>query len=292
VRERLASSGGPATISTLWGDTDAERVGAALEDLLSPPLFGGPQGLVIRRAEALRDSEQEAILARLPALGAGGTLILVAGKADPRRRLFGACARDRVAMAFPRVDERGAQAWVVRFARERGHDIVPAAAQELVDRSGPDLGVLASDVEKVSLYAGTGAPIQPAHVRAVVSAARTHQAYELTDCLAARDRAGAIRLLRTLLVEGEPPIRAAAFLAAHLRRALHVAELEGRGVAPETITAQLGISPWLLRKIGRRGDPRRLEAALGVLRRLDLELKSSRPADAVFEAALLEMTGR
>ena len=273
MRERLASSGRPATISTLWADTDAERVGAALEDLLSPPLFGGPQGLVIRRAEALRDSEQEAILARLPALGAGGTLILVAGKADPRRRLFGACARDRVAMAFPRVDERGAQAWVVRFARERGHDIVP-------------------DVEKVSLYAGTGARIQPAHVRAVVSAARAHQTYELTDCLAARDRAGAIRLLRTLLVEGEPPIRAAAFLAAHLRRALHVAELEGRGVAPETITAQLGISPWLLRKIGRRGDPRRLEAALGVLRRLDLELKSSRPADAVFEAALLEMTSR
>ena len=195
-------------------------------------------------------------------------------------------------MAFPRVDERGAQAWVVRFARERGHDIVPAAAQELVDRSGPDLGVLASDVEKVSLYAGTGARIQSAHVRAVVSAARAHQAYELTDCLAARDRAGAIRLLRTLLVEGEPPIRAAAFLAAHLRRALHVAELEGRGVAPEAITAQLGISPWLLRKIGRRGDPRRLEAALGVLRRLDLELKSSRPADAVFEAALLEMTSR
>ena len=39
MRERLASSGRPATISTLWGDTDAERVGAALEDLLSPPLF-------------------------------------------------------------------------------------------------------------------------------------------------------------------------------------------------------------------------------------------------------------
>src|SRR5437763_15676523 len=130
----------------------------------------------------------------MPGTGAVGTLILVASKADHRQRLFGACARDRVAMAFPRVDERGAQAWVVRFARERGHDIVPAAAQELVDRSGPDLGVLASDVETVSLYAGTGARIQQGLVRADVTAARAHQAYELTDCLAARDRAGAIRL--------------------------------------------------------------------------------------------------
>jgi len=275
----------------VWGDEDAERVVAALEDLASPPLFGGAQSLVIRRAEALREPEQEAILARLPALGAGGSLILVAPTADQRRRLFAACVRAGAAFGFRRVDLRGAPSWVVRFARERGHEIVPAAVQELVDRSGADLGVLASEVEKVSLHAGPGIRIEARHVRAVATAVRAHEVQELTDRLAARDRAGAMRILRSLLAEGEPPIRAAAFLAAHLRRALHVAELEERGLRVEAIAVQLGISSWLVQRIAGRGRARNLERALGVLRRLDLELKSSRPPEAVFEVALLEMAG-
>ena len=277
---------------TLWADEDADRLPAAFDDLTSPPLFGGAQSLVIRHAEALREPEQETILARLPALGAGGSLVLVARTADQRRRLFAACMRAGAAFGFPRVDLRGAPSWAVRFARERGHEIVPAAVQELVDRSGSDLGVLASEVEKVSLHAGPGGRIQPSHVRAVATAGRAHEIQELTDRLATRDHAGAIRILRTLLAEGEPPIRAAAFLAAHLRRALHVAELGERGLDHGAIAAQLGISPWLVQRIAGRGRARDLERTLQVLRRLDLELKSSRPAEAVFEAALLEMTGR
>jgi len=292
LRARLAPEQGELSGRTLWADDDADRLPAALDDLTSPPLFGGAQSLVIRRAEALREAEQEAVLARLPALGAGGSLVLVARAADQRRRLFAACMRAGAAFGFPRVDMRAAPSWVVRFARERGHEIVPAAVQELVDRSGNDLGVLASEVEKVSLHAGAGVRIQPAHVRAVATAARTHEVQELTDCLATRDQAGAVRILRTLLAEGEPPIRAAAFLAAHLRRALHVAELGERGLGVGAIAAQLGMSSWLVQRIAGRGRARDLERALQVLRRLDLELKSSRPAEAVFEAALLEMAGR
>jgi len=277
---------------TLWADEDADRLSAALDDLTSPPLFGGAQSLVVRHAEALREPEQEAILARLPALGAGGSLVLVARTADQRRRLFAACVRAAAAFAFQRVDMRGAQSWIIRFARERGHEIGPAAVQELVDRSGSDLGVLASEVEKVSLHAGAGVRIEPLHVRAVATAGRAHEVQELTDRLATRDHAGAIRILRNLLAEGEPPIRAAAFLAAHLRRALHVAELAERGLGPDAIAAQLGISSWLVHRIAGRGRARDIERALGVLRRLDLELKSSRPAEAVFEGALLEMAGR
>jgi len=274
---------------TLWADEDLDRLPAALDDLTSPPLFGGAQSLVIRHADALREPAQEAILARLPALGAGGSVVLVARAADQRRRLVAACVRAGAAFGFPRVDVRGAHGWVVRFAREHGHEIVPAAAEELVDRSGQDLGVLASEVEKVSLHAGSGVRIQPQHVRAVATAGRAHEVQELTDRLAARDHAGAIRILRTLLDEGEPPIRAAAFLAAHLRRALHVAELGERGLGPGAIAAQLGISSWLVQRVAGRGRARDFERSLQVLRRLDLELKSSRPTEAVFEAALLEM---
>ena len=47
--------------------------------------------------------------------------------------------------------------------------------------------------------------------------------------------------------------------------------------------------PWLVAKQTGRGRARDLVRALLVLRRLDLELKSARAAEAAFEAALLEI---
>jgi DNA polymerase-3 subunit delta len=181
--------------------------------------------------------------------------------------------------------------WVVRLARERGHEIAPAAVQELVDRSGADVGTLAGEIEKLALHAGAGTRLELAHVRGLVSAARAHGATEFTDRLARADLAGAARLLRQLFAEGEPPIRLLAFVAANLRHALHVMELSEQGLGAEEIGRRLDIPPWLVTRNLGRGRAADLERALLVLRRLDLELKSARDPAAAFEVALLEIAG-
>ena len=262
---------------------------AALEDLASPSLFGGAQVLVVRHADGLREDDQAMILEALPSLGEGGTLILVTGSADQRRRLFGTCLRAGAGHGFPALEPRAAPPWVVRLARERGHEISPAAAQELVERSGADLGVLDGELEKLSLHIGPRTRIEATHVRAMVAAARAHGVEELTDRLARRDRAGAARMLRQLLAEGEPPIRLIAFLASNLRRALHVSELSETGLGPEEIGQRLNMPAWLVGKSLGRGKAKDLARALFVLRRVDLELKSARAGEAVLDAALLEI---
>jgi DNA polymerase-3 subunit delta len=264
-------------------------VRGALEDLASPSLFGGTQVLVVRHADTLREDEQAMILEALSSLGEGGTLILVTSAADQRRKVIAACLRAGAAHGFPTLDPRAAPPWVVRLARERGHEIAPAAAQELVERSGSDLGVLDGEIEKLSLHVGPRTRIDVAHVRDLVAAARAHRVDELTDRLARRDRAGAARLLRQLLAEGEPPLRLIAFLASNLRRALHVSELAETGLGPEDIAQRLGMPAWLVSKSMGRGKAKSLSRALFVLRRVDLELKSARAGDAVLDAALLEI---
>jgi DNA polymerase-3 subunit delta len=274
----------------VWAGEDPERLAAALEDLASPPLFGGPAALAVRRAEALTEAEQASVLARLSRLGAGGCLVLVARAADPRRKLFAACARAGAAFAFPAVtDRRTLGSWVVRLARDDGREIAPAAVEELLDRTGSDLGALSGELEKLVLHAGPGVRIEPAHVREVVSAVRPHAVEELTDRLARRDLGGAARALRRLLAGGEPPVRLLAFVAANLRRALHVAELAEAGLGPDEIARRLGMPGWMVRRNLGRGRAADLAHALVVLGRLDLDLKRSRPAEAAFEAALLEI---
>ncbi len=245
--------------------------------------------LVIRRAEALRDERQAQVLAALPTVGVGGTLVLIARAADQRRQLFGSCIRAGAAHGFPPIEPRAAPDWVARLAREQGSEITPAAVQELIDRVGSDLGVLAGEIAKLALHAGLGVRIQPVHVAAVVASVRTHAVEELSDRIARRDLAGAARALRHLLTGGEPPLRVVAFLAANLRRALQVAELAEAGLRGEDIAGRLGMPPWLVSRNLGRGRATDLARALLTLRRLDQELKSTRPAAAVFDAALLEI---
>jgi DNA polymerase III subunit delta len=277
----------------VWGDDDAARVAAALADLTSPSLFGGASVLVLRRAEALSAAQEEAVLETLPRLGTAARLVLVAKSLDQRRKLHAACAKAGAAVAFARpTDLRAAAAWVVTLARERGHAIGGPATDRLLDRTGLDLARVDDELEKLSLHVGAKVPIDAAHVEALVSASRSHAIEELTDRLARRDTAGALRTLRGLLAAGEPPLRAVAFLASNLRRALHVSELLAMGLREDEVAARLGMPAWLVGKQARRGRPEALEAALAALADLDVALKTSRPDAATFEATLLAIGAR
>jgi len=288
LRRRLVAAAG--TVRTLWGDQDGDQVAAALAELASPSLFGGTQLLVLRHVDGLGEEGQARVLDALPTLGSGGSLVLVARAADQRRKLVAACLRAGAGLGFPPLaDARAAAAWVIRLARERGHEIAPAAVEDLLERSGRELAVLAGEIEKLSLHVGGGRPIGVADVRAVVTGIRGHEVQELTDRLARRDAAGAARVLRLLFAEGEPPIRLLAFVAANLRRALHVAELAEAGHGADAIGRQLGLPPWLVKRSLGRGRTGELVAALEALRRLDVRLKSVRVAEAAFDAALLEI---
>lgn len=290
--ERLSAGERPASMRTLWAGEDSQRLATALDDLVSPLLFGAAQVLVVRRAEALGAKDEELVLGALPRLGPAGSLILVAGALDSRRRLLAAFTRDGAAYAFARVaDPRVLREWVPRLARELGHAIRPDAIDLLVERTPADLGVLASELDKASLYAGPGVAIEAGHVEATATGGRAAAVEEVADRLARRDLAGACRALRSLLRAGEPPIRLAAFLAASLRRALHVAELRGAGLDVDATAARLGMPSWLVRRVDGSRSAAQLEQALDALRDLDVALKSSRPAAAAFEAALLRIAG-
>lgn len=256
-------------------------------------LFGGMSALVVRRAEALDGPREDAVLTALPHLQGAVRLVLVARSLDARKKLPGAFARGGASFGLSPVgDDATARRWVGRLARDLGRDIAPDAADLLVQRTGFDLGVLASELEKAALFAGDGARIDVSHVAATVAGDRAQAIEELTDRLARRDLGGAVRALRGLLGAGEPPIKVAAFLAASVRRALHVAELAEQGLGQDAIAQRLGVPPWLVRRSQGRGSAAHLDRALHALRRLDLELKTSRPAAAVFEAALFALAGK
>jgi len=286
LRARMAGPRGDAGVRLVWGDDDAARVHEALGDLVSPSLFGGTSLVVIRRAEALPATLDEAVAEVAPRLDDGARLVLVAKALDQRRRLHAAWAKAGAAIGFVRPDPRAAATWAATLARERGHAIAPAVVERLLERTGADLARIDDELEKLSLHVGPKQPIEARHVETLVAATRAHAIDELTDRLARRDLAGAVRTLRALVAAGEAPLRILAFLASNLRRSLHVSELLAAGLSEGEVAGRLGMPPWLVAR-ANRGEPAALERALVALAELDVALKSSRPEAAEFEATVL-----
>ncbi len=131
-----------------------------------------------------------------------------------------------------RVSESDAARWLTEEAPRRGVRIDPDAARELVDALGADMMLIASDFEKLALYAQgkqlllappqdraphvsplrdgmepTQGPPEPLHlptitlgdVETMVLAAKQRSLYELTDAISRRDRPAALALLHGLL---------------------------------------------------------------------------------------------
>jgi len=274
----------------IWGDDDDERIASSLAELGAPALFGGVTVLIVRRAEALGTRMEEVVVDHLPRCGSGAHLVLVAKSLDQRRRLHAACAKAGAVVDCGRVsDTRAATAWVATLARERGNVLGPGVAEVLLERTGFDLSRIDDELEKLALAVGVGTSATADDVRRLVTGRRQFAIDELTERLARRDTGDAIRILRGLLQDGEAPLRVVGFVAANLRRRLHVTELREMGLGDDAIAARLSVPSWLVGRQGGGASPRDLEQALGVLAELDQTLKSSRPDAPAFEQAFLRL---
>jgi DNA polymerase-3 subunit delta len=278
--------GGAAEWRVVWGDDEEGRMAEALEVRRSRSLFGAAAAVLVRRAEGLRAANEALLEEAAGDAGAEGLLVVAGGVLDRRKRWYTAVRPHATEFACAPVgDPQALRAWTEWLADERTLRLAAPATAELIDRCGGDLGLIDSELEKLSV-SGVAQPVTVAAVRERVAGVRAHAIEELTDRLAAGDRAGALRVLRGLLAADEPPLRIVGFLAANVRRALHVAEERERGASVAGIATALGMPEWLVRRQMGRGSATRLEAALAALAALDLDLKRSRPEAAVFEAAL------
>jgi DNA polymerase-3 subunit delta len=192
--------------------------------------------------------------------------------------------------ALPAIwDGAGQVELVQRTARELGLALEPAAAQALADAIGNDTARLASELEKLSLFAN---PIALAAVRALVGGQST-SALAVGDALLAGKPADAIALVDALLAANEPALRIVASLTSQIRGWLWVALLDQKGETDVAVIAKAaGIGNpkriYVMRKQLRGRRPPLLLHLLGQLLEVEASLKRGRePGDAFREGFLL-----
>ena len=186
-----------------------------------------------------------------------------------------------------RVAEEDAMRWAVTTAQEANIRMEPDAARELVDALGADMMLVASELEKLLLYATDRGRITLGDVETMVLAAKQRSLYELTDAISSRDRVRAIALLHGLLNSSDAGEDSAIghlyMLARTFRQMLVILEKNVRDSRAiwQALWQGFRMPPFaaddLIRQARRYKSRRELTRALRLVARADLELRSSPP---------------
>jgi DNA polymerase-3 subunit delta len=199
-----------------------------------------------------------------------------------------------------RVDEADALKWIAAEAKRREVTIEADAARELADALGADMMLIASEVEKLVLYAGAKRLVTLGDVETMVLAAKQRSLYELTDAISAKDRARAVSLLHGLLNASDGGEDAAIghlyMLARTFRQMLVILEKNVRDSRAiwQALWQGFRMPPFaaedVIRQARRYKSRRELTRALRLIARADLELRSQPPDKRlVLERLVLEL---
>lgn len=149
------------------------------------------------------------------------------------------------------LDEGRLLKWLAAWATEE-HDarLDPTAAALMLDLVGPELGILDSELAKLSLFAGPGGTILPEMVRDVVGGWRTKSIWDLVDAAAMGNADQALAGLDRLLQMGEQPHALFAQIAWSLRRfaaatrIYQQAQRRRQRISLPQALEQAGFRPW------------------------------------------------
>jgi DNA polymerase III subunit delta len=186
-----------------------------------------------------------------------------------------------------RVNEEDAMRWIVATAQAAEVRVDADAARELVDALGADMMLVASELEKLLLYASGRGRITLGDVETMVLGAKQRTLYELTDAISAHDRVRALALLQGLLNSSDAGEDAAIghlyMLARTFRQMLVILEKNVRDSRAiwQALWQGFRMPPFaaddLIRQARRYKSRRELTRALKLVARADLELRSSPP---------------
>ncbi len=191
--------------------------------------------------------------------------------------------------------------WLIDWAaRHHAAEISHAAAELLVELTGPELGLLDQEVAKLALSTPPGKRVTPELVKQQVGTWRAKTAWEMLDAALDGKLPDALRQLDLLLGAGEQPLGVLGQISYTLRklaaatRLILQGEATGRRVSVAQALEQSGMQAFVVRKTEprlRRLGRQRGQRLYRWLLQADLDMKgaSAAPARLILERLIVRI---
>jgi DNA polymerase-3 subunit delta len=183
--------------------------------------------------------------------------------------------------AFPLLRPREVRAWAERAAADRGLRLRPGGLDHLLRVAGTDLGLVATELEKLSAYSA-GERLDAETVQRVVGGAEALEVWNVLERLLGPQPGRGAAAAAELAGEGGSTQYLIATLAGQLGELRRAQGLLSSGGSAARLAAQLRIPEWRADRLARQArsvPPEVVEDWLRQLQRIDAGIKSGEADD-------------
>lgn len=273
LRARAEREGGAGALEDFSGAPgvvpDAEALIAALPAI---SLTAERRYLLADGVERWKAAQVKAIAAALASGTPDVTVVLVARGAAPKGLAEAVEKAGGDVLAYAAPSRRDLPAWLVAAARERGFSLAPQGARALVARLGDGTARLATELDRLAVWAGQGGEVGAEDVEELTADNSERAGWTLGDAIVARDVEAAVGSAEALLEQGEAVTPLVYGMALRLRSAHQAATMLEAGTPAQKVEGALPMAPYpskLLVRSVRGTDPSELADAIGAI--ADLE---------------------
>jgi DNA polymerase-3 subunit delta len=220
-------------------------------------LIASRRYLLASGVERWSAKQAEPVVEALATLPPDLTIVLVAHedppKVRPPKRLADAvAAAGGEVIAYEAPNARQLPAWLREESRRRDFELEPEAAALLVERLGEGTTRLATELDRLALWAERGGSVSRADLEQMVADTSEEASWVLSDAILDRDRAAALAAAERLADQGAAVTPLVYAVAKRLREASLALEALDAGHAPAEVEASLPMHPYAAKLLVRR----------------------------------------
>lgn len=257
-------------------DGDKAVLADVLDELRTPSLLGNRRIVIVDDADVFITAGRSALERYCASPAPDGSLLLLCNSMPKNTRLYKAIVREGLVLQVAAPKGRAVLRWIVDHARTtHGKTLAPGAAQRLFEHLGDAVGLIDAELAKLSTFVGARQSITPEDIGALTGNLREEKVFAVTDAMALRDTAGALRHWEQVLAtDRAAPARAIAGLAWAVRRLLETRRAWEDGVNIQTLARKTYTDPAVLKKRLERVSIRELENQQSDLLAADVAIKT------------------
>lgn len=261
-------------VSRFQGDSAA--LADVLDELRTLPFFSKRRVVLVDDADPFVSKHRKELESYFESPSETGNLILIVKSLPSNTRLAKLTAKAGLAIDCSTPKEADLLPWMTKHAASLKTKLEPAAARLLLELVGPELGLLAAEIDKLSIYTADSGTIRRGDVARLVEAGRLENVWKVLNAATEGDGSLAAKLLDDLISSGEHPVPLLAAMVSSLLKVHHAGRLRAARLSLADACRAAGIAPFAVERTGRQHGhlgPGRVDRLPAVLLKADLDIK-------------------
>ena len=236
---------------------DAPATDAIIAACETLPFLANKRLVIVREHPALmgRADADERLISYIPNVPESAVLVfLCRGKADARKKLYGAIKKVGGIVTFAALTDAELNAWIVKTFAGLAKSVTPQVASVLAFTVGSDTALLRREIEKLAALAGDRDTVTEEDVHAVATRSVECTVFEMVDAVVAGQQGKAFGLLRDMLTTGSDRLGILAMLLRQFRLMQHIKIMQFEKLTAGEIKQRLGIAPFAAERCMRQAS--------------------------------------